>query len=126
MAPNWIRTAKVLPKSSSSNPKNRCTSKRCPVEDTGRNSVKPSTTPRTNALRKSNNMPGLQRQGCRDKDGEQDRRRRRRPLFPQDYPQGNGQKATLQTLLGKKLSAHGSTQSRYITCVASLRRGCHN
>src|SRR5882724_3167623 len=56
MAPNWISTAKVLPKSSSSKPKKRCTSRRWPVEDTGRNSVRPSTTPRKNALRRSNDM----------------------------------------------------------------------
>src|SRR5262245_28010271 len=58
MAPNWISTAKVLPKSSSSKPKKRCISRRCPVEDTGRNSVRPSTTPRTNALTRSNVISG--------------------------------------------------------------------
>src|SRR5207244_1817681 len=30
----------------------------CPVEDTGRNSVKPSTTPRMNALKRSKDMGG--------------------------------------------------------------------
>src|SRR4029077_13245643 len=50
MAPNWISTAKVLPKSSSAKPKKRCTSSRCPVEETGTNSVRPSTMPRTIAL----------------------------------------------------------------------------
>src|SRR5262245_27823685 len=58
MVPNWIRIAKVLPKSSSSKPKKRCTSSRWPVEDTGRNSVRPSTTPRTNALKRSNVITG--------------------------------------------------------------------
>src|ERR1700680_653581 len=58
MAPNWISTAKVLPKSSSSKPKKRWTSRRCPVEDTGTNSVRPSTTPRKNALNRSNDMTG--------------------------------------------------------------------
>src|SRR6516165_6981706 len=58
MAPNWISTAKVLPKSSSSKPKKCWTRSRWPVEDTGRNSVRPSTTPRTKALKRSNNMTG--------------------------------------------------------------------
>ena len=56
IAPNWIRTAKLLPKSSSLKPKNRCISKRCPVDETGMNSVNPSTTPRMIALIKSNVM----------------------------------------------------------------------
>src|SRR5882757_7735684 len=56
MAPNWISTAKVLPKSSSAKPKKRCTSSRCPVEDTGMNSVRPSTIPRMMALMMSKVM----------------------------------------------------------------------
>src|SRR5262249_30395010 len=66
MAPNWISTAKVLPKSSSSKPKKRCTNSRCPVEETGRNSVSPSTTPRTNALNRSNVMSGSAGNGGKD------------------------------------------------------------
>src|SRR5215831_19931041 len=66
MAPNWISTAKVLPKSASSKPKKRCTSSRCPVEETGRNSVRPSTTPRTNALNRSNVMSGYAGNGGKD------------------------------------------------------------
>src|SRR5262245_58665720 len=62
MAPNWIRIAKVLPKSSSSKPKKRWTRSRWPVEDTGRNSVRPSTTPRTKALNRSKIIDELRRQ----------------------------------------------------------------
>src|ERR1044071_4297718 len=51
-----MSTTKVLPKSSSPKPKKCCSSKRCPVDDTGRNSVKPSTTPSTMALIRSNSM----------------------------------------------------------------------
>jgi hypothetical protein len=48
--------AKVLPKSSSLKPKKCSISKRCPVEETGRNSVSPSTMPRKAAFRRSNSM----------------------------------------------------------------------
>src|SRR5580704_9415438 len=48
-----MRIAKVLPKASSPKPKKCCINSRCPVDDTGRYSVKPSTTPRTTALMKS-------------------------------------------------------------------------
>src|SRR5215471_9251993 len=56
MAPSWIKTANVLPKFSSANPKKWSTNSRCPVEDTGMNSVNPSTTPRMVALMRSNSM----------------------------------------------------------------------
>src|SRR5215510_14115146 len=61
MAPNWIRTANVSQNSlrAKSLPRNRFTSKRWPVDDTGRNSVSPSTMPSTMALKKSNNIKGL-------------------------------------------------------------------
>src|SRR6187455_165274 len=51
-----MSTTKVLPKSSSPKPKKCCSNSRCPVDDTGRNSVKPSTTPSTMALIRSNSM----------------------------------------------------------------------
>ena len=56
IAPSWIRTTKVLPKSSSSKPKKRSSSNKCPVEDTGRNSVSPSTTPKSVALNRSKSI----------------------------------------------------------------------
>src|SRR5262249_40277322 len=58
MAPSWISTTNVLPNWSSSKPKNRSSSRRCPVDDTGKNSVRPSTMPRTTALKRSNDMGG--------------------------------------------------------------------
>src|SRR5579862_5158459 len=70
MAPSWIRTSNDLPKSSSSKPRKWPTSSRCPVEDTGRNSVTPSTMPRKIALITSNVIASSaagrarQRRGC--------------------------------------------------------------
>src|SRR6202167_4513972 len=61
-----MRTAKLLPKSSSLKPKKRCTRRRWPVEETGMNSVNPSTTPRMIALRKSNVIGGAPRRGASD------------------------------------------------------------
>jgi hypothetical protein len=48
MAPSWTSTANVL-FASLSRPKKCCRSRRCPVEETGRNSVIPSTKPRNAA-----------------------------------------------------------------------------
>src|SRR5438132_1246552 len=45
-----MSTAKLFQKLSSPRSKNRSTSNRCPVEETGRNSVTPSTMPRITAL----------------------------------------------------------------------------
>src|SRR5260370_40386269 len=56
IAPSWISTAKVLPKSSSPKPKKCCRRSRCPVDDTGMYSVRPSTMPRPAALKISTNM----------------------------------------------------------------------
>src|SRR5882757_1518794 len=61
MAPNWIRTENVSQNSlrAGSLPRNWFTSKRWPVDDTGRNSVSPSTMPSTMALKKSNDIRRL-------------------------------------------------------------------
>src|SRR6266849_5281530 len=56
IAPSWIRTAKVLPKSSSPKPKKCCSRSKCPVDDTGMYSVRPSTMPRPVALKISTNI----------------------------------------------------------------------
>src|SRR5215813_9371510 len=56
MAPNWIRIAKVLPNRWSPKPKKCSTRSRCPVDDTGMYSVRPSTMPRQAALKISTNM----------------------------------------------------------------------
>src|SRR5262245_13213431 len=74
IAPNWMSTAKVLPKSSSSKPKNLCTSNRWPVEDTGMNSVSPSTIPRTNALNRSDNMNDAETEDQEGRQSENDTR----------------------------------------------------
>src|SRR5665647_1657441 len=53
MAPSWIRIANDLPKESSPQPRKCSISSRWPVEETGKNSVSPSTTPSTAALTRS-------------------------------------------------------------------------
>src|SRR6266536_565497 len=63
MAPSWISTAKLLPKVSSPKPKKCWTSSRCPVEDTGTNSVSPSTMPRIVAVNTSSSMGSAPRAG---------------------------------------------------------------
>src|ERR1043165_8661757 len=61
MAPNWIRTENVSQNSlrAGSEPRSWFTSKRWPVDDPGRKSVRPSTMPSTMALKKSNDIRGL-------------------------------------------------------------------
>src|SRR4249920_1311768 len=61
MAPNWSRTENVSQNSlrAGSLPRNWLTSRRWPVDDTGRNSVSPSTMPSTIALKKSNDIRRL-------------------------------------------------------------------
>src|SRR5438477_8584790 len=49
IAPSWIRIAKLFQKLSSPRLKKRSASNRWPVEETGRNSVMPSTMPRITA-----------------------------------------------------------------------------
>src|SRR2546430_15224520 len=113
MAPNWISTAKVLPKSSSSKPKKRCTSNRWPVEDTGRNSVRPSTTPRTNALRRSNVIIGsadgfmMEEYRAAPKRGD-----RRDQLFPHHRSRSNGGGRKLHRLLLVPLFKRASANYR--------------
>jgi len=50
MAPSWMNTSKVFAPCHASKPRNRPAMIRCPVEDTGMNSVAPSTSPITAAL----------------------------------------------------------------------------
>src|SRR3954453_13106217 len=60
-APNWIRTENVSQNSlrAASFHRNWFTSRKGPVDDTGRNSVRPSTMPSTTALKKSNDIRRL-------------------------------------------------------------------
>jgi hypothetical protein len=52
MAPSWITTENVFQKASASDtPSSASTTRRCAVELTGRNSVRPSTTPSSAASR---------------------------------------------------------------------------
>src|SRR5262249_4442257 len=46
MAPSWMAISKLFWNSVCSRPKSRLARIKCPVEEIGRNSVKPSTTPR--------------------------------------------------------------------------------
>ncbi len=52
MAPNWIRTVKVS-HTGPLTPRSFSARSRCAVEETGRNSVRPSTTPRMIAFNQS-------------------------------------------------------------------------
>src|SRR3954470_24267347 len=54
MAPDWITTSKVFMISSLVRPSSELARMRCPVDETGRNSVRPSTMPMTAALINSN------------------------------------------------------------------------
>src|SRR5229473_6860571 len=76
IAPSWIRTAKVLPKSSSPKPKKCCSRSRCPVDDTGMYSVRPSTMPRPAALKISTNMD---RNSCKPPRSQDERGSREAP-----------------------------------------------
>src|SRR5258706_16251929 len=93
MAPNWIRTENVSQNSlrAGSLPRNWFTSKRWPVDDTGRNSVSPSTMPSTMALKKSNDIRRLRadREGKVTAPGQASRRWGDVRLFYQHQPGGN-------------------------------------
>src|ERR1700733_7927595 len=56
MAPSWISTTKLSQKAPSPRPKKRFTSSMWPVEETGKNSVMPSTMPRMTARNESDSM----------------------------------------------------------------------
>src|SRR5262245_19268609 len=88
-----MSTANVLPKSSSSKPKKRCTKRRWPVEDTGRNSVSPSTTPRTKALKRSNSMTAPRIEG--DGHAQQRAGRSGRCGFPASLTSGQRERANI-------------------------------
>src|SRR5215470_17968152 len=126
IAPSWIRTANVLPKSSSLKPKKCSSNSRCPVDDTGMYSVRPSTMPRPAALKISTNIdrnsvvnrqnPGM------NKDRETPSSR---PACGPTRPAGQETVTSRLSLGSRPTHQHGSG-SRCLYCVKADRRISHS
>ena len=78
MAPSWITMSKTLPFSSFRSSRSE-TMMRWPVEETGRNSVRPSTTPRTSAFTSGAISIGASLASARERHPPGARKRERRP-----------------------------------------------